>query len=167
MAPAGQRFLAGTFPEIRRYQKRRLEDLYGGDGFWVQPDDENPDIVYAEYQGGHIGRVNTRTNEAVDIQPQPMLGEEKLRFNWNTPIVKSPTNKKVLYTGSEFLFKTENGGFTWKRLSPDLTTNNKQKQNQEASGGITVDNSSAENHCTIFAIAESPFGQQTHLGRNG
>lgn len=133
------------------------EDLYGGDGFWVQPDDENPDIVYAEYQGGHIGRINTNTNEAVDIQPQPMLGEEKLRFNWNTPIVKSPTNKKVLYTGSEFLYKTENGGFTWKRLSPDLTTNNKQKQNQEASGGITVDNSSAENHCTIFAIAESPL----------
>ncbi|MBX7241114.1 MAG: glycosyl hydrolase [Bacteroidia bacterium] len=136
------------------------DELYGGDGFWVQPDDINQDIVYAEYQGGHMARVNMKTQESLDIQPYPLAGEEKLRWNWNTPIVKSPTQKGVLYTGSQFLYKTENQGTTWKKISPDLTTNDKNKQKQEESGGLTVDNSSAENHCTIFTIAESPLNAQ-------
>ena len=133
------------------------EELYGGDGFWVQPDLTNPDIIYAESQGGNMSRVNTKTQEYLFIQPQPLAGEEKMRWNWNTPIVASPTNPKVLYTGSQYLYKTENQGTTWKRISPDLTTNDKNKQKQEESGGLTVDNSSAENHCTIFAVAESPL----------
>lgn len=133
------------------------EELYGGDGFWVQPDLTNPDIIYAESQGGNMSRVNTKTQENLFIQPQPLAGEPKMRWNWNTPIVASPTNPKVLYTGSQYLYKTENQGTTWKRISPDLTTNDKNKQKQEESGGLTVDNSSAENHCTIFAVAESPL----------
>lgn len=133
------------------------EELYGGDGFWVQPDLTNPDIIYAESQGGNMSRVNTKTQENLFIQPQPLAGEPKMRWNWNTPIVASSTNPKVLYTGSQYLYKTENQGTTWKRISPDLTTNDKNKQKQEESGGLTVDNSSAENHCTIFAVAESPL----------
>ncbi len=136
---------------------RDWEDLYGGDGFWVQPDLTNPDIVYAESQGGSMSKINTKTLEALSIQPQPLTGEPKMRWNWNTPIVISPTNPKVLYTGSQYLYKTENQGTTWKRISPDLTTNDKNKQKQEESGGLTVDNSSAENHCTIFTVAESPL----------
>lgn len=140
-------------------ENKDWESLYGGDGFWVQPDLTDPNIVYAEYQGGHMGRVNRKTMESLDIQPYPLSGEEKLRWNWNTPIVASPTNPKVLYTGSQFLYKTENQGSTWKKLSPDLTTNDKNKQKQEESGGLTVDNSSAENHCTIFTIAESSLDE--------
>lgn len=137
------------------------EELYGGDGFWVQPDLTNPDIIYAESQGGNMSRVNTKTQENLFIQPQPLAGEPKMRWNWNTPIVASPTNPKVFYTGSQYLYKTENQGTTWKRISPDLTTNDKNKQKQEESGGLTVDNSSAENHCTIFAVAESPLDANT------
>ncbi len=133
------------------------QELNGGDGFWVQPDDANPDIIYAEYQGGHMSKVNIKTQESLDIQPYPLTGEDKLRWNWNTPIVKSPTQKGVIYTGAQFLYRTENQGTTWKRISPDLTTNDKNKLKQEESGGLTVDNSSAENHCTIFTIAESPL----------
>lgn len=140
---------------------RDWEDLYGGDGFWVQPDLTNPDIIYAESQGGNMSRVNTKTQEFLFIQPQPLAGEEKMRWNWNTPIVASPTNPKVLYTGSQYLYKTENQGTTWKRISPDLTTNDKNKQKQEESGGLTVDNSSAENHCTIFTVSESPLDANT------
>lgn len=133
------------------------QNLMGGDGFWVQPDPTNPDIVYAEYQGGNMSRVNLKTNEALDIQPYPAAGEPKLRWNWNTPIVPSPNNPKVLYTGAQYLYKTENGGITWQKLSGDLTTNDPQKQQQDNSGGLTEDNTSAENHCTIFTIAESPL----------
>lgn len=128
----------------------------GGDGFWVQPDGTDNNIVYSEYQGGHMSRYNKKTNESADIQPYPMPGENKFRWNWNTPIVKSPVNPNTIYTGSQFLFRTRNKGITWERISPDLTTNDPKKQQQEESGGLTVDNSSAENHCTIFTIAESP-----------
>ncbi len=135
------------------------EVLYGGDGFWVQPSLENENIVFAEYQGGNMVKVNTKTMQSVGIKPFPLSGEEKLRWNWNTPLVASPTNKKTLYTGAQYLYKTQNEGQTWKQISPDLTTNDKNKLKQEESGGLSVDNTSAENHCTIFTIAESPLDE--------
>ncbi len=128
----------------------------GGDGFWVQPDASNSDIVYSESQGGYISRFNKKTNESRDIRPFPLAGEPKLRCNWNTPIMTSPTNPKTLYFGAQYLYRSYNMGDTWEKISPDLTTNNKAKQEQEKSGGLSVDNSGAENHCTIFTIAESP-----------
>ena len=133
----------------------RWENLYGGDGFWTVPDPSDPDYVYAESQGGHIGRVHRKTLARRDIQPQP-AAHEKLRFNWNTPIHASPTQKNVLYIGAQFLFRTRDHGETWERVSPDLTTNDPDKQKQEQSGGVTVDNSSAEMHTTIYSISESP-----------
>lgn len=136
------------------------KNVGGGDGFWVQPDLENTDIVYSEYQGGHASRINISTNEGADIQPQQMPGDPKLRFNWNTPLVSSPVNKKTLYMASQFLYKSLNKGVTWEKISPDLTTNDLAKQTQEESGGVTVDNSSAENHCTIFSVAESPLDEK-------
>lgn len=131
----------------------------GGDGFWVQPDPLDSDIVYSEYQGGHASRVNLSTNEYADIQPQAKAGEPKLRFNWNTPIVLSAKNKNVMYMGAQYLYKTQNKGISWEKISPDLTTNDPNKQKQEESGGITTDNSSAENHCTIFTICDSPLDE--------
>ncbi|HUM48206.1 MAG TPA: hypothetical protein PLD84_14850 [Chitinophagales bacterium] len=128
-----------------------------GDGFWVQPDRKMPDYIYWEYQGGNIFRRNVKTNEQKDIAPYPLPGEAKLRWNWNSPLYYSPSDK--LYAGSQFLYVTSNQGDTWSRISPDLTTNNPDKQKQEESGGVTVDNSSAENHCTIFTVAESPLDQ--------
>ncbi|MFN8165020.1 MAG: glycosyl hydrolase [Bacteroidia bacterium] len=135
-------------------------NIGGGDGFWVQVDKSDPDYVYSESQGGYASRVNLKTNEYAVIQPQALPGEPKLRYNWNTPIYASPTNKKKLYMGAQYLYMTENKGITWKRISPDLTTNDPLKQKQEESGGITTDNSSAENHCTIFTIAESPLDEK-------
>jgi hypothetical protein len=131
----------------------------GGDGFWVQPDALDPDYVFAESQGGNIVCYNAKTNQAQLVQPQAGQGEPKLRWNWNTPIVRSIVNPKVLYIGSQFLYKTDNRGQSWTRISPDLTTNDTIKQKQAASGGLTVDNTSAENHCTIFAIAPSPLDE--------
>ena len=133
----------------------RWENMYGGDGFWMFSDPADATHLYAEYQGGAIARVNKHTHEARDIQPKARAGE-KLRFNWNTPLHLSPNEKGTLYMGSQFLFRTRDQGQTWDRISPDLTTNDPQKQRQEETGGVTVDNSAAEMHTTIYSISESP-----------
>ena len=134
----------------------RWENMYGGDGFWMFVDPADPDYIYAEYQGGEIGRVNRRTHETRNVKPLPRYREGKLRYNWNTPIHVSATRKGTIYIGAQFLFRSRDFGQTWDRISPDLTTNDPVKQQQEQSGGVTVDNSSAEMHTTIYAIAESP-----------
>jgi photosystem II stability/assembly factor-like uncharacterized protein len=136
--------------------KAQWENMYGGDGFWMFVDPTDPQYLYAEAQGGTIGRVNRKTHETRDIQPLPFYKEGKLRFNWNTPIHVSPTRNGTVYIGSQFLHRSRDFGQTWERISPDLTTNDPAKQKQEESGGVTVDNSSAETHTTIFAIGESP-----------
>jgi photosystem II stability/assembly factor-like uncharacterized protein len=133
----------------------RWENMYGGDGFWMFADPADPDYLYAEYQGGFIARVNRHTHEARSIQPKPNY-KEKLRWNWNTPIHLSPNEKGTIYVGAQFLFRSRNQGQSWDRISPDLTTNDPEKQQQEKSGGITVDNSAAEMHTTIYSICESP-----------
>jgi photosystem II stability/assembly factor-like uncharacterized protein len=133
----------------------RWENLWGGDGFYTFADPSDPDYAYAEAQGGFVGRVNRKTLQGRDIQPKANY-KEKLRFNWNTPIAMSPHDKNALYIGAQFLFRSRDHGTTWDRISPDLTTNDKQMQRQEESGGITVDNSAAEMHTTIYSISESP-----------
>ncbi len=132
----------------------RWENMYGGDGFWMFADPSDPDYIYAESQGGYIGRINRKTHESRSIQPLPQYKEGKLRYNWNTPIHVTPAG--TVYIGAQFLFRSVDHGQTWERISPDLTTNDPEKQKQEQSGGVTVDNSAAEMHTTIYAIAESP-----------
>ena len=138
----------------------RWENLFGGDGFWTFTDPSDPDYVYAEYQGGNIGRINRHTLANRNIQPKANY-KEKLRFNWNAPIALSPTNRHTLYIGSQFLFRSRDHGNSWQRISPDLSTNDPQKQRQEESGGVTVDNSAAELHTTIYSISESPKEAKT------
>ena len=71
----------------------RWENMYSGDGFWMFEDPADPTYIYAETQGGAIGRVNRYTHETRAITPYPEYGEKKLRFNWNTPIAMSPERK--------------------------------------------------------------------------
>ena len=131
------------------------ENMCGGDGFFMFADPADQDYIYAETQGGAIIRVNRHTHEARDIQPRAGYNE-KLRWNWNTPLELSPNEKGTLYMGAQFLFRTRDHGQSWDRISPDLTTNDPQKQKQEESGGVTVDNSAAETNTTIYSISESP-----------
>jgi photosystem II stability/assembly factor-like uncharacterized protein len=138
----------------------RWENLYGGDGFFVFTDPSDADYVYVEAQGGTISRINRHTLQGRNIQPQPNYGEGKLRFNWNTPIHLSPNEPGTIYIGAQFLFRTRDHGQTWDRISPDLSTNDPAKQKQEQSGGVTVDNSEAEMHTTIYSISESPRNGQ-------
>jgi photosystem II stability/assembly factor-like uncharacterized protein len=143
----------------------RWENMFGGDGFWMFADPTDPNYVYTEAQGGIIARVNMRTHEARDIQPR--LGAEelklykKLRFNWNTPIALSPNDAATVYIGAQFLYRSRDRGQSWQRISPDLTSNDPNMQKQEQSGGVTVDNSVAEMHTTIYSISESPLAAGT------
>ncbi len=142
-------------------QNKDWRNVGFGDGFHVWPDPLDKDIVYSEFQGGQIIRFHKALGEAKWVKPLPKQGEAKYRFNWNTALQLSPTNPRVMYIGAQFLFKTTNRGESWERISPDLTTNDPEKQKQEESGGLSLDNSSAENHCTIVAISESPLDEKT------
>lgn len=137
-------------------QNKDWELSYYGDGFFSFRHPTDRDVVYSESQGGYLVRYNKSDGQAKDIRPLPGDGEPEYRFNWNSPIHLSQTNPERMYFGSQFLFKTENRGDSWKKISPDLTTNDPQRQRQKKSGGLTVDNSGAENNCTIYAIGESP-----------
>ena len=139
----------------------RWTNLYGGDGFFAFDDPSDSNYVYVEAQGGDIARVNRVTMALRSIKPQPRYGEGKLRFNWNTPMAMSPNEPGTIYIGAQFLFRSRDHGQTWDRISPDLTTNDPEEQKQEESGGVTVDNSEAEMHTTIYSISESPRDAQT------
>lgn len=133
----------------------RWESLLFGDGFWAFSDPADPNYVYAETQGGYVARHNRVTQEDRDIRPTAGYNE-RLRFNWNAPLLPGPNGKGTIYIGAQYLFRSRDHGQNWERISPDLTTNDPEKQKQEESGGITVDNSSAEEHTTIYSISESP-----------
>jgi hypothetical protein len=128
---------------------------YGGDGFWSHPQPNDPNTVYAEYQGGHMVRYNKKSGVAKDIMPYQEKGGPKLRFNWNTPLVQSPNKAERIYAGAQFVFMSDDRGDSWKRISNDLTTNDPKRQRQKETGGISIDNSSAENNATVYTIAES------------
>ncbi|HSB08780.1 MAG TPA: hypothetical protein VLM38_04675 [Blastocatellia bacterium] len=144
----------------------RKDDWYtvsGGDGFFVVPDPSSPNIVYSDSQGGTISLTDTNSGNTRSIHPYPKetgssgnaIAGYKYRFNWNPPIAASPHDPKTVYYGGNVLFKTTNYGHSWQEISPDLTTNDKSKQ-QSSGGPVVVDNTAAEFHCTILAIAESP-----------
>jgi photosystem II stability/assembly factor-like uncharacterized protein len=137
-------------------EARDWESVGAGDGFRVLKHPTKK-IIYSEMQGAeNIWRYNLETKELKTIQPLQEKGMAKLRFNWNTPIVTGIANQDRIYAGSQFIHVSDDMGATWKIISPDLTTNDPKKMNQENSGGLSKDNSGAENHCTIFTIAESP-----------
>jgi hypothetical protein len=138
----------------------RWENMYGGDGFWMWEDPSDQIISTSKRRAGRFQRVNRTRTKRAPSSPMPNYGEKKLRFNWNTPIHMSPNEKGTIYIGAQFLFRSRDHGQSWERISPDLTTNDPEKQKQEESGGVTVDNSSAEMHTTIYSISESPRNGQ-------
>src|SRR4030095_8914009 len=132
-----------------------------GDGFYMLHHPDDPDIYISESQGGSIVRTDFRTREQQEVNPWgrgsgdgPALGE-KYRFNWNAPIVNSPHDGKTLFFGGNVVFKSTDFGKTWEQISTDLTTNDPEKQ-KDAGGPVAFENSTAEYHATIIALAESP-----------
>jgi photosystem II stability/assembly factor-like uncharacterized protein len=138
---------------------RDWNSVGAGDGFRVLKH-PTKNIIYSEMQGAaNVWRYDVDKNKTKTVQPLPKKGDAKLRFNWNPPMAVSSHVPDRFYMGSQFVHKSDNMGDSWTVISPDLTTNDKAKQDQSKSGGLSVDNSGAENHTTIFTIAESPLDQ--------
>jgi photosystem II stability/assembly factor-like uncharacterized protein len=133
----------------------------GGESGYIAPDPRDPEIVYAGSYGGEITRYNHHTGEEMNITPWPVnpigaaAADQKYRFQWTEPIVFSPHDPHVLYFAAQVLFKTSDEGMHWEIISPDLTRNDKSKQ-QAAGGPITKDNTGVEVFDTIFSVVESP-----------
>lgn len=140
--------------------ERDWEPTAGGESAHIAIDPLDNDIVYGGSYGGYLTRVNHRTKQeqAINVWPDNPMGYGaegmKYRFQWNFPIFFSPHNPKRLYTASNHLHVSEDGGTSWEIISPDLTRNDPTKL--ESSGGpITQDNTGVEYYCTIFAAVES------------
>lgn len=95
--------------------------ILGGDGHDNAIDPSNPDLIYGESQKGYIRRFDRRSGESVDIRPQPALGEDNLRYNWDSPILISPHNPARIYHGSNVLHRSDNHGDSWTTISPDVS----------------------------------------------
>jgi photosystem II stability/assembly factor-like uncharacterized protein len=142
----------------------QLADWYsvgGGETGFSVPDPSDPNVVYAGEYGGTLTRFDRRTRQARNVSAYPFNGsgfgaeDLKVRFQWTAPVMISPHDSKTVYHGANVLFRTQDGGKTWKAISPDLTRDDKSKQ-KFSGGPLTGDNTGAEVYCTIFAIAESP-----------
>lgn len=132
------------------------QEIMFGDGFDVVSDPENSRFGYAMSQGGNVARFDKETSHRRIIRPTHPDKNVFLRFNWNAAIAQDPHNAATIYYGSQFLHKSTDRGETWEVISPDLTTNDPEKQKQQETGGLTYDITGAENHTTIIAIAPSP-----------
>lgn len=140
--------------------------LNGGDGIYAIPAADNPNLIYDSTENGVFMVFDRAAQQVHDIEPYPrdMSGsgvvDTPYRFNWNAAFAVSPLAPKILYAGAQVVFKSEDRGRTWKPISPDLTRNDKEKQ-QSSGGPIVKDNSGAEYYDTILVIAPAPKDPNT------
>lgn len=132
-----------------------FQEIAFGDGFDVVPDPDNSRYGFAQSQQGYVQRYDRETGNNQIIRPTHPDKDVLLRFNWNAAIAQNPFDNNSVYFGSQFVHKTTDKGQTWEIISPDLTTNDPEKQKQFESGGLTYDATGAENNTTITAIAPS------------
>ncbi|WP_084376021.1 WD40/YVTN/BNR-like repeat-containing protein [Roseivirga ehrenbergii] len=127
----------------------------GGDGFDVMADPDDSRYGYSQSQQGNVSRYDKLTGSSKRIKPTSDDPKVKLRFNWNSAMAQDPFDNSTIYFGSQFVHKSTNKGDSWTIISPDLTTNDSTKQNQDKSGGLTIDATGAENHTTLLVIEPS------------
>lgn len=133
------------------------QEISFGDGFDVVPDRDDSRYGWSMSQQGYVSRYDWQTGNNYGVRPIHPNPDVKLRFNWNSAINIDPFDNSAIYFGSQFVHKSTDKGETWTIISPDLTTNNPEKQKQSESGGLTMDATGAENHTTILVIEPSPI----------
>ena len=153
------------------------QEISFGDGFDVLPDPENSRYGVSASQQGYASIYDRETGYNEIIRPTYPDEEIELRFNWNAAMNRDPRNPSTLYFGSQFVHKSVDGGQNWSIISPDLTTNDPEKQKQGDSGGLTMDATGAENYCTILVIEPDPTEEdvlwvgtddgKVHVSKNG
>ncbi len=141
--------------------ERDWAPVAGGESGYIAPDPEDPDVTFGGSYGGYFNKFNEFTDQSdrIDVWPDNPMGagasELKYRFQWTFPIYISPHNPDVLYATSQYVHRSTDEGMSWEDISPDLTRNEKSKQ-QESGGPITKDDTSIEYYNTVFTFAESP-----------
>ena len=153
------------------------QELSFGDGFDVVPDKDDSRYGWSMSQQGSVVRYDHITGNNYSVKPTHTAANVQLRFNWNAAIQMDPFDNNTLYFGSQFVHKSRDKGLTWAVISPDLSTNNPEKLKQAESGGLTMDATGAENHCTILVIEPSILQKdilwaatddgQVHLTKDG
>lgn len=130
------------------------------DGHQPATEPGNPNIMYGERQEGTLSRIDLSTGEIVDIQPQPGKGEPHERFNWDAPILVSPHDPKRIYFASYRVWRSDNRGDAWTKISPDLTRSENRIELDIMGSKQSVDNAwdflAMSNYNTITSLAESP-----------
>jgi hypothetical protein len=117
-------------------------------------------VFYAGSYGGLISRVDKRTGQERAINPYPdnpmgyASADIAERFQWTFPIVIAPTDPRIIYVGSQHVWKSTNEGQSWERISPDLTRHD-PKTMGPSGGPLTKDNTGVETYATVFSIAPS------------
>ena len=138
------------------------ESTAGGESAHLAPDPSDERIVYGGSYGGFLTRFNHELDmsRAINVWPENPMGSGaegmKYRFQWNFPVFFSPHDPQQLYTCSQHLHRSINGGETWEVISPDLTRGETEKL-VSSGGPITKDNTGVEYYATIFAAVESPL----------
>jgi photosystem II stability/assembly factor-like uncharacterized protein len=137
--------------------------IAGGESGWATPDPVDPNLIWSSASGsGSVGGIvaiyeeNRRQARNVEVWPDQANGvpaDLKYRFNWTMPLTMSPHDRNTVYVGSQYIHRTTNRGQSWEVISPDLSTNDKTRQ--QSSGGLTPDNIGVEYAFTVMAIAES------------
>ncbi|MDD7914379.1 WD40/YVTN/BNR-like repeat-containing protein [Polaribacter ponticola] len=153
------------------------QEISFGDGFDVVPDKDDARYGWTMSQQGSVSRFDYLTGNNYNVKPTHKDANVKLRFNWNAAINIDPFDNSTLYFGSQFVHKSTDKGLTWNVISPDLSTNNPEKLKQAESGGLTMDATGAENHCTILVIEPTVLEKdvlwaatddgQVHITKNG
>ena len=153
---------SGGDPRITRNYWHTLNN---GESGWATPDPVDPNIVWTTGSGsGHVGGIVMRYEESrrqfrnVEVWPDQSNGppaDLKYRFSWTMPLTMSPHDRHTIYVGSQHVHQTTNGGQSWQEISPDLTLNDKSRQ--QGSGGLTQENAGVDYAGLVFAIEESPI----------
>ncbi len=131
---------------------RDWHPVAGGESGYLAPTPSNPPVVFGGSYFGLMTRYDERTGETRNVTVWPdynggrTAAQVKYRFQWTYPIIISPHDGNTIYTGAQVVFRSTNGGQSWDSISPDLTRNDREKQN----GGRLE-----EYYSTIFTIAES------------
>jgi photosystem II stability/assembly factor-like uncharacterized protein len=135
--------------------------IQNGDGYYAISHPDDPDLFLSDYQAGGIQATNLRTYEQREASPQVKrmdgypADSNKVRFNWNAPIVASPHDRKIVYFAGNIVYRSSDWGRTWTAISPDLSKNDKSRQG-DAGGPVLKENTVAEYYANVYSLAESP-----------
>ncbi|MEO6912556.1 MAG: hypothetical protein ABI182_00870, partial [Candidatus Baltobacteraceae bacterium] len=133
-----------------------------GDGEWAVPDPSHPNLVWADSENGEVQVYDRTSHSAPNVRPYRgtaandfVLAKSRYRFNWQSPIAFAAYDLNTAFIGSDVVFQSSDRGRHWRAISPDLTRNDKSKQ-QISKDSVTQDESGAENYATLLDIETSP-----------